>query len=393
MEVEGVVDFVVGLGELAGVDGVEDGTGIFEWAALATGGGSGTDPAGVQEPGVGLVLGDLVGKHAGIAHWVEGKERLGEARREGGLGFGDTVFGTGHLGGVARDEVEHGLLGGELGDWWEDTAGVAREEDDVGRVLLGDTWDQSVLDILNGVSAAGVLSEGGVVIVNDARLGIENNVLKDGSEADGVEDIGFLLGGEADTLGVASTFDVEDATVTPAVLVITDQGTLWVSGEGGFAGAGQTEEDGNIAILALVGGGVQGEDVVLDGHLIEENGEDALLHLAGVFGAKNDHLPLGKVDGDRSSRGHAFGEAVCRERSGIVNHVVGMEALEFLGRGADKHVAHEESMVGTGADNADIDAVAFIPSSEAVDNVDAISGVEVVDGAFSVDSPHLRAKG
>lgn len=82
------------------------------------------------------------------------------------------------------------------------------------------------------------------------------------------------------------------------MLVVTDQSTVGVGGEGGLASSGQTEEEGDIAILALVGGRVQGQDVVLDGHLVEENSEDALLHLTGVLGTQDDHLLLGEVDGD-----------------------------------------------------------------------------------------------
>jgi len=49
-------------------------------------------------------------------------------------------------------------------------------------------------------------------------------------------------------------------------------------------------------------------------------------------------------------------------------------------------------MVGTGADDSNIDPVSLIPASEAIDNVDSIPGVEIVDGAFSVDSPDLPRK-
>lgn len=114
------------------MDGVENGTGVLEGAPLAALAVAGADPAGVEEPGVGLVLVDLVGKHLGVSHGVEGKEGLGEAAGEGGLGLGDAVLGAGHLGGISGDEVEHGLGTVQLGDGGQDTTGVAREEDDVG---------------------------------------------------------------------------------------------------------------------------------------------------------------------------------------------------------------------------------------------------------------------
>jgi len=134
LEVEGLVGLVLVVGELAAVDGVEDGTSVLERATLAASGGTGTNPTGVEEPGVGLVLLDLLGEHGGVAHGVESQEGLSEARGEGGLRLGDTLLGTGHLGSVTRDEVEHGLLGGELGDRRKDTTSVAGEENDVGGV-------------------------------------------------------------------------------------------------------------------------------------------------------------------------------------------------------------------------------------------------------------------
>jgi hypothetical protein len=66
-----------------------------------------------------------------------------------------------------------------------------------------------------------------------------------------------------------------------------------------------------------------------------------------------------------------------------------VEVLELSGRGTDKHVAHEESMVGTRADDADLDPVALIPAGETVNDVNAVTGVEVVNGTFTVDEPDL----
>ena len=391
-QVEGVVGLVLDSGEVAAVDGVQDGAGVLERATLATGGGAGADPTGVEEPGVGLVLLDLLGEHAGVAHGVQGQEGLGEARGEGGLGLGDTILGTGHLGGVTGDEVEHGLLGGELGDRGQNTASVASEQDDVGGVVVALAGDLGVLDVLNGVGTAGVLGQGGVIVVDNTADGVEDNVLQDGTEADGVENIGLLLAGETNALGVAATLDVEDTSVGPAVLVVTDQLTLGVGRQGGLSGTGQTEEDSDIAVLTLVGRGVQGQDVVLDRHLVEEDSEDTLLHLTGVLSTQDDHLLLGEVDSDGGSGGHTLSEAVGGERASVVDDIVGVEVVELLTSRADKHVAHEQSMVGTGTDNTDADAVALVPAGETIDNVDTVASVEVVNSTLTVDTPDLIGK-
>jgi hypothetical protein len=273
-EVESLVDLVLLVGELAGVDGVEDGASVLERATLAIVLDTSTGPAGVEEPGVGVVRGNLLREHGGVLHGVKSQERLSEARGESGLGLSDTLLGTGHLGGVTGDEVVHGLGGGELGDGRKDTTGVACEKDDVLGVAVGDARDLGVLNVLDGVGAAGVLGEGGVIVVDDTGFGVENDVLEDGTELDGVENVGLLLGGETNALGVATALDVEDTSVTPAVLVVTDEGTLGVGGESGLASTGETEEDGHIAVLTLVGGRVKGKDVVLDGHLVVEDSED-----------------------------------------------------------------------------------------------------------------------
>jgi hypothetical protein len=114
-----------------------------------------------------------------------------------------------------------------------------------------------------------------------------------------------------------------------------------------------------------------------------------LLHFTSVLSSKNNHLLLSEVDRDGGGGGHSSGEAVGRESAGIVDCVVGVEVLELLASRPDEHVAHEESMVGASADNANVDAVALVPAGETIDNVDAVAGVEVVDSALAVDTPDL----
>jgi hypothetical protein len=46
---------------------------------------------------------------------------------------------------------------------------------------------------------------------------------------------------------------------------------------------------------------------------------------------------------------------------------------------------HEESMVSACTDDADLDAVLWVPSCKTVENVNKLAGVEVVDGTLAVD--------
>ena len=63
--------------------------------------------------------------------------------------------------------------------------------------------------------------------------------------------------------------------------------------------------------------------------------------------------------------------------------------LKVFALRSDEHVTHEESMVGTSTDNSDPNSVLLVPSCKAVHDVDTVSGVEVVNGTFTVDSPDL----
>jgi hypothetical protein len=47
-------------------------------------------------------------------------------------------------------------------------------------------------------------------------------------------------------------------------------------------------------------------------------------------------------------------------------------------------------MIGASADNANAYPVALVPSSKSINDIDAVPGVEVVDGTLTVDTPDLK---
>jgi hypothetical protein len=63
--------------------------------------------------------------------------------------------------------------------------------------------------------------------------------------------------------------------------------------------------------------------------------------------------------------------------------------FQLFPRGPDQHVAHEEGVVRAGANHSYADPVALIPAGEAIDDVDAVPSVEIVDGTLTVDAPDL----
>lgn len=390
LEVENVKVLVLDLGELTRVDGVQNGSSVLERASLASVGVRLAGPSGVEQPGVGVVLGHLIRQHLGVLHGVQNQEGLAKACRESGLGLSDTLLGSGHLGGVTGNEVVHDLLVGELGDGGNDTSGITGEQNDVGGVGLSDTGQLGVGNVLDGVGASGVLGEGSVVVVDLSGNGVEDNVLQNRAKLDGVENIGLLLSRETQALGVAAALNVEDAGVGPAVLVVSDQKSVGVGRQSSLSGSGQAKEKSDIAILALVGRRVQSKHLVLDGHEVEHDSEDTLLHLTGVLSSQNEHLHGLEVDVDRGVGGHSRGVSVGGEGASVVDGEVGLaKVLELLGGGSDQHVSHEQSVVGSGTDNSHLDSVLGVPAGVGVHNVDSLSGVEVVDSSLSVDEPRL----
>ena len=189
-----------------------------------------TDPTGVDQPDLSLELLALFGKHLCVDVWVEGKESLAIASREGHLRLSDTDLSSSDLGGVSTDKVVHGLLWVELGDGGQHTEGIASEENDV-LGMATDGWKLHVADVLKRVAHTSVGRQADVVIVDFALVAllvVVDGVLYDGAELDSIIDIGLLGTGETIGLGVAATLDVKDVVVSPNVLVITDEQALGV---------------------------------------------------------------------------------------------------------------------------------------------------------------------
>ncbi|KAG5459155.1 MAG: hypothetical protein BJ554DRAFT_478 [Olpidium bornovanus] len=86
------------------------------------------------------------------------------------------------------------------------------------------------------------------------------------------------------------------------------------------------------------------------------------------------------------SGGHAEGVAIAGKLTRVEDGKVGSaEVFELLLGRADEHVAHEQGVVGAGANDADLEAVRLLGAGKAVEDVETVAGVEVVDGTLAVD--------
>src|ERR1700733_858446 len=114
---------------------------------------------------------------------------------------------------------------------------------------------------------------------------------------------------------------------------------------------------------------------MLHRHLVEENCKDALLHLARIFCPKNDHLFIGKVDGYTRRTCHSGGISISGKGPGIIDGVIRVEVLQLFSCRAYEHIAHEQRVVGSSSNDSNIDPVTLIPSSIAINDIDAVSSV------------------
>lgn len=88
--------------------------------------------------------------------------------------------------------------------------------------MSGNTRNLRVLDELDRVGAARVLSNADVCVIDHA-IYIENDILQDRTETQRLENIRLTFRREINRLGITPAFDVKNSIVGPDVFVIADQ--------------------------------------------------------------------------------------------------------------------------------------------------------------------------
>ena len=255
-------------------------------------------PAGVHEPHDHVVLRDVVAEHLRVDGRFSRHERSTEARAEGGLRLGDSALGSGDLGGVAREEMVHRLLRGELGDWRQHAERIRGEHENLLGVPAGAACGD-VRDMANRVRGARVLGEYVAIQIQTATLRIEDDVFEDRAEHPcGLVDLGLALLRQTDHFCVASPFEIEDSFVAPAVLVVADELSLRVGRQRRLPRSRKPEEDSQVVlVLPVVRRTVHRQHVFRRQH-VGHDGKDRLLDLPRVVGSANDDFTFVEVEDD-----------------------------------------------------------------------------------------------
>ncbi len=156
------------------------------------------------------------------------------------------------------------------------------------------------------------------------------------------------------------------------MLVVADEHTVGVSGQGGLAGAAETEEHGAVAVLADVGGAVHGEHALLGQHIVHD-GEDGLLDLTGVLGTADDHLVGLVVHQDGGLGAGAVDLRDALEAGGGDDGVILVEVLQLLGGGAAQQLVDKEVLAGQLVDDAERLGVLGVGAGKAVEDEDLLA--------------------
>ena len=179
------------------------------------------------------------------------QECLTEASGEGRGRLGNTALGTSQLSCETGQEVVLSLLRCQNRYWRKYAECICGQEDNVLSCRCGRNRTYDVLNMVDRVRYTGVL---GYALISEIDLAfcIRVTFSSRAFRLDCIVDIRLGLLVQVDNLCVAAAFEVEYAVVIPAVLVITDQQTLRVCGQGGLTGSGKTEEDsGVLTVLSL----------------------------------------------------------------------------------------------------------------------------------------------
>ena len=177
---------------------------------------------------------------------------------------------------------------------------------------------------------------------------------------------------EANHLGVASAFEVEDAVGRPAVLVVADERPVRIGGERRLTGTGEPEEDRRIAVFADVGRAMHRQRIAQRKKVVHDR-EHGLLDFAGITrSADENHAPF-EVDQAERRRAQAvaFGVALEERRvdDGELRNEAGVGRLR-----RDEQMVREQTVPCELGVHAHGNAIAFVGADVAVALIDVAFG-------------------
>ncbi len=237
--------------------------------------------------------------------------------------------------------------------------------------------------MVDRVRDAGVFGLRRVVEI-DRAVGTYGDVFQQRVAADRVEDIRLGLFRQANGFRVAAAFEVKHAVIVPTVLVIANQTTFWIGGEGGFPGPGKTEEHRHVAFLADVRRAVHGGDTAQRQQVVHDR-EHPFLHFAAVPGTADQLNTLGQVEGNEVFGVQTLLFPLWVGAFRTVHHdEVRREVLQlFVGR-TNKHILNEMRLPGHFGNETHGKAGVGVSAAESVDDEQTLAGKLMGDEPFQM---------
>src|SRR5262249_3729639 len=158
------------------------------------------------------------------------------------------------FGSIAAQEVEARLRRRQAADGRQNAKGIRRQKDDIAGMpaLARNAGMRNRLDRIGGAS---VFGQGIAVEVQLMGPTIHDDILQHRAEADGFPDLRLRRLTQPDTLGIAAALKIKDAILAPAMLIIADQVSGRIGGEGGLSGSAQSKKQGGIPMMPTDIGG------------------------------------------------------------------------------------------------------------------------------------------
>src|SRR5262249_23594162 len=108
--------------------------------------------------------------------------------------------------------------------------------------MTTNSWYHRVFDKFDRIRSTRIFCVTNVSVVRYSGDRIDYNIFENRSKADSVIDLWLFFFRKVNTFGIATAFEIEDARRTPAMLVISNESSQWISRQRSFTSPGESEE-------------------------------------------------------------------------------------------------------------------------------------------------------
>mmetsp|Transcript_2275 Transcript_2275/g.3194 ORF Transcript_2275/g.3194 Transcript_2275/m.3194 type:complete len:357 (+) Transcript_2275:743-1813(+) len=192
--------------------------------------------------------------------------------------------------------------------------------------------------------------------------------------------IRFSFFAEIDCLCVTATLKIEDSIFIPAMLIITNQCSMWVGRQSSLTSARKAKEEGRVTVLTNIGRAMHWELWwVLHWKPVVHETENSFFVLATIVRAKNDGFFLFNVENNCNIRVEIVPFPFFIDlRTGVDDCEVRFEALELImALRAYKHVGNKMLRPCHLVDKSNLLLTLWVGTTVAIEDIAFVKSIEV----------------